>query len=110
MILVNKIRALYKGEERLSTAFWGAWIAVGGILILVFYLVTVVILYFKGINIELTILERYAEWFVSIYSSILGVLVWKCAENTNNKIWTYVARIIVFLVWVELGEHIIKTT
>jgi len=73
------------GEERLSKVFWSYGV-IGGVLFTILAAVFVAVCF--GDNHELLV-----NLLVASYSTWNAVCVWKCAHNTDTRIWEYCAKI-----------------
>jgi hypothetical protein len=110
--LRGRVRSAWRGEERLSWAFWGLTVAGSVLLNAVFSYASVLLLPFKfaaGPNwlmtsspFDLAYLVAYAVAWLS-FTVICIVAVWRCGPNVEQPRWTYVARVAVLL-W--FGWHL----
>ena len=78
--------ALWEGERPL----WEAWIILGAAL---FIISNLIFPWLAAIYPNLIVLFYYILTFIQIF---WWVAVWRCAPNTNYKIFFYIARFLVF--------------
>ncbi|EDN67189.1 conserved hypothetical protein [Beggiatoa sp. PS] len=111
----HSIKAHWKGDARLVSAFWGFGIIGTPILSILiplsFGLFINSLLDLFGINVSASFaLPEVGLVFLilGIYSVFVVVSIWRCAWNTNNKMWGYLARFfviikVILLSWIILG-------
>src|SRR5438105_2046842 len=90
----------WRGQERLWVAFWG-WFVVPnvaeGIINHLFhfnpssFLASIFPQTITGLNISITIYLTLLIPFIAFWS----IVIWKCAKNSEKKIWFYAARVFV---------------
>jgi hypothetical protein len=101
-----RVRSAWRGEERLSWAFWGLTVAGSVLLSAAFSYASVLLLPFRfaagpgwltaSSPFDLAYLVVYAVTWLS-FLVICIVAVWRCGPNVEQPHWTYVARIAVLL-------------
>ena len=93
--LIDKLEFFFlnywHGKERLWKAFWLIGI-LGRILVATFVIIFAIIGKSIGLTWSIAILSFL---FISIYIIWSFVSIWRCAFNTQNKNWGYVARIFI---------------
>lgn len=85
----QSLRAHWKGQASLVSAYWLLWI-LGGAL---FYLSLLLLI--KSQASQAIFVSVVFVWFA--YIAFSGVSVWRCAWNSSWKGWGYLARVIVII-------------
>ena len=86
-----------KGQLPLWGTFWLCFFPIS-----IFGLLLVLNLKLIAFNIPEDYRHRISTAFVGIFwacSALSGVLVWVCAKNVSHRIYGFVARTIVIIVW-----------
>lgn len=109
--LINELEFFFLnywyGEEKLWKAFWLIGI-LGRILVATFVIIFALIGKSIGLTWSIAILSFL---FISIYIIWSFVSIWRCAFNTQNKNWGYVARIFIsmdLLIGIKQTINILK--
>ena len=105
--LENFILNYWSGKEKLWKAFWLIGI-VGRIFVAFFIIIFSLIGNSIGLTWSVAILSLL---FVLIYIIWSFVSIWRCAFNTQNKNWGYVARIFIsmdLLIGIKQTINILK--
>ena len=109
--LINELEFFFLnywyGKEKLWKAFWLIGI-LGRILVATFVIIFALIGKSIGLTWSIAILSFL---FIAIYIIWSFVSIWRCAFNTQNKNWGYVARIFIsmdLLIGIKQTINILK--
>ena len=79
-----EIRA-WRGEQPLSKVFWGYGVVTSGALI-AFYVI--------GFYVDRIALRQVLVFCFAFYTVWILVSVWRCANNTRERLWSLLARLL----------------
>lgn len=97
MPIINSFKKALKGEEKLWIAFW-LWFVALLFLGIISNATIIPIVYYPiiaSLPLEYVPISFATDCLITvIFRSVLILIIWKCANNTKNKVWFYSARII----------------
>lgn len=100
----DSVAALFKGEMSLTMAFW--LYLVLGVVVIAFIYNTIVVKSMWPASISPFHRMYFSTFTPQLYILLISVGVWRCAMNTDVKLFGFLARGLIVLNCVLFGAHL----